>query len=164
VSILFADVSRVLTHELVRHRAGTAFSQTSGRYVRLDEIDLFLPRVVRDRPEAVAVYMRAQKQMEDNARELAAIFEIDKQSFAVKKEMTSAIRRILGNGQSNNIIVTANHRAWRHIIEMRTGEHVEEEISFTMTEVARLLAERYPAIYADIEFSDTSVDFEHSKV
>jgi thymidylate synthase (FAD) len=28
-------VSRVLTHELVRHRAGTAISQESGRYVRL---------------------------------------------------------------------------------------------------------------------------------
>ncbi len=32
------DCSRVLTHELVRHRAGTAFSQTSGRYVRGDSI------------------------------------------------------------------------------------------------------------------------------
>lgn len=33
------DCSRVLTHELVRHRVGSAFSQTSGRYCRLDEID-----------------------------------------------------------------------------------------------------------------------------
>lgn len=30
--------SRVFTHEIVRHRTGTAFSQTSGRYVRTDEL------------------------------------------------------------------------------------------------------------------------------
>lgn len=32
--------SRVATHELVRHRIGTAFSQTSGRYCRLDHIPI----------------------------------------------------------------------------------------------------------------------------
>jgi thymidylate synthase (FAD) len=34
------NVSRVFTHELVRHRVGTAFSQTSGRYVRGDNLDI----------------------------------------------------------------------------------------------------------------------------
>jgi thymidylate synthase (FAD) len=34
------DCSRVFTHELVRHRIGTAFSQTSGRYCRLDRINM----------------------------------------------------------------------------------------------------------------------------
>lgn len=34
------DCSRVYTHEQVRHRPGWAYSQTSGRYCRLDSIDL----------------------------------------------------------------------------------------------------------------------------
>ena len=33
VNFIFADVSRVFTHELVRHRAGTAISQESLRFV-----------------------------------------------------------------------------------------------------------------------------------
>ena len=33
-NFVFHNVSRVFTHELVRHRVGTAFSQTSGRYCR----------------------------------------------------------------------------------------------------------------------------------
>src|SRR3954469_12889793 len=37
LNLVTTDCSRVFTHELVRHRTGTAFSQTSGRYVRLDE-------------------------------------------------------------------------------------------------------------------------------
>lgn len=40
---IFADVSRVFTHELVRHRVGTAFSQESLRYVRLNDLGLWLP-------------------------------------------------------------------------------------------------------------------------
>ncbi len=35
-SFALRNVSRVFTHELVRHRAGSAFSQESLRYVRLD--------------------------------------------------------------------------------------------------------------------------------
>jgi thymidylate synthase (FAD) len=40
INFIVTGCSRVLTHELVRHRVGTAFSQTSGRYCRLDEINL----------------------------------------------------------------------------------------------------------------------------
>lgn len=32
------DCSRVFTHEIVRHRAGTHFSQTSGRYCRIEDL------------------------------------------------------------------------------------------------------------------------------
>ena len=38
LNFVFADVSRVFTHELVRHRAGTATSQESLRFVRLDKL------------------------------------------------------------------------------------------------------------------------------
>lgn len=36
LNFVIADCSRVFTHELVRHRVGTAFSQTSGRYCAID--------------------------------------------------------------------------------------------------------------------------------
>lgn len=35
-NFIITDCSRVFTHELVRHRVGTAFSQTSGRYCAID--------------------------------------------------------------------------------------------------------------------------------
>src|SRR5271165_6017119 len=37
-SFVLRNVSRIFTHELVRHRAGSAFSQESLRYVRLTDI------------------------------------------------------------------------------------------------------------------------------
>lgn len=42
-SIAFLDVSRILTHELVRHRVGTAYSQESQRFVRLDNFSVYIP-------------------------------------------------------------------------------------------------------------------------
>ncbi len=42
----FRQVSRVFTHELVRHRAGSAFSQESLRYVRLTEIGFRVPEAL----------------------------------------------------------------------------------------------------------------------
>lgn len=40
LNFVATNVSRIFTHELCRHRAGWAFSQTSGRYCRLESIDL----------------------------------------------------------------------------------------------------------------------------
>ena len=165
VTFFLTNVSRVVTHELVRHRAGTAFSQTSGRYVRSDEIDMYLPKELAAYPEAVAVFQRANEQMEDNLAELVKATGIETMTdFGLKKRLTSAFRRILGNGQANHIVMTGNHRAWRHIIEMRTSVHAEEEIRVIMGDVAQQLKTKFPTIYGDMECSDGEWTFAHSKV
>lgn len=73
------NVSRVLTHELVRHRAGWAYSQESLRFVRLDELKMWLPDFMQ--PEADPVLWseaaRLLRHMEDFQRFMAAHFGID---------------------------------------------------------------------------------------
>lgn len=168
VTFFLLNVSRVVTHEIVRHRAGAAYSQTSGRYVRSDEIDMYLPADIACNPAAVEVWKRAVGQMEENARELAEVTRISDKPFSLKKRLTSAFRRIIGNGQANHIVVTANHRSWRHMIEMRTDPHAEEEIRVVFADISRQLRERFPAIYADAQVSEVDgievTKFEHSKV
>ncbi len=44
VTFAFTGVSRVFTHELVRHRAGSAFSQESLRFVRLTDLTAYYPK------------------------------------------------------------------------------------------------------------------------
>lgn len=152
-SVTFAilNVSRVFTHELVRHRAGTAFSQVSGRYARADEIDYFLPSDILNSGQA-GLFQRAFEQMEEWVRELEKTTDIaNEKSFSLKKRLTSAFRRIIGNGQSTHIIVTANHRAWRHMIEMRTASGAEEEIRLVFVQIFDMLSSRYPALYGDAE-------------
>lgn len=166
VTFFLTNVSRVVTHELVRHRAGTAFSQTSGRYVRSDAIDMYLPDELAVYPEAVAVFQRANEQMEENIAELVEITGIeDMTDFGLKKRLTSAFRRLIGNGQANHLVMTANHRAWRHIIEMRTSVHAEEEIRVIMSDVAQQLKDKFPTIYGDMSLNNVGEwVFAHSKV
>ena len=166
VTFFLTNVSRVVTHELVRHRAGTAFSQTSGRYVRSNEVDMYIPHELAKFPGASDVIKRAVREMEENVAELVEITGIeDMTDFGMKKRLTSAFRRLIGNGQANHLVMTANHRAWRHIIEMRTSVHAEEEIRVIMSDVAQQLKDKFPTLYGDMSLNNVGEwVFAHSKV
>ena len=163
VTFFLANVSRVVTHELIRHRAGTAFSQTSGRYVRTDRVDAYIPEDVKGK--ALDIWQRAIAQMEENMAALTAETDVAEQSFKVKKRLTSAFRRLIGNGQANHLVMTANHRAWRHIIALRTAEDAEEEIRVVIGDVAAQLKAKFPAIYGDMHENEKGEwTFTHPKV
>jgi thymidylate synthase (FAD) len=168
VTFFLINVSRVVTHEIIRHRAGTAFSQTSGRYVRTDSVDMYVPYDIARDPEAARIWKRAVLQMEENVAELSRVTRVNEKPFGLKKKLTSAFRRLIGNGQANHIVVTANHRAWRHMIEMRTDPSAEEEIRVVFADISRQLRKRFPTIYADAQISEVDgievTKFEHSKV
>lgn len=168
VTFFITDVSRVVTHEIVRHRAGAAYSQTSGRYVRSDELSFYLPRDIANNPEAVGIFEHMIYRMEQAMKDLALFTSVDTKPFSIKKRLTSAFRRLIGNGQANHIVVTANHRAWRHMIEMRTDPHAEEEIRVVFADISRQLRVKFPAIYADavvtVEDEIEVTKFQHSKV
>ncbi len=151
-TFLLAGVSRVLTHELVRHRAGMAYSQESLRYVRLEELDFWLPGAVRERAEAQALFTEVVEYLEGVQRRLAELFGIQRERrFAVKKTLTSMFRRLAPIGLATNILVTGNLRAWRHVIAMRTSPAAEEEIRFVMGQVARILKQEFPNAFQDME-------------
>jgi thymidylate synthase (FAD) len=150
VTLAFVNVSRVFTHELVRHRAGAAYSQVSGRFVRTDEINYFLPSCIKENPAAVRRFQLAYEAMEAWCEHLGELFDINNmKDFTLKKTLTSAFRRLIGNGQANHIIATFNHRALRNIIELRTHESAEEEIRIAFLKVFDLVRARYPAFYLD---------------
>ena len=56
MSFIAHNVSRVVTHELVRHRAGTAFSQESLRYVRLKDLKIWLPPEARENEKVERIF------------------------------------------------------------------------------------------------------------
>ena len=64
-----------------------------------------------------------------------------------KKKITSALRRIAPNGQSNEIGFSVNLRTLRHTIMMRTGRHAEWEIRLVFNQLYLLLKDKYPYIF-----------------
>lgn len=149
LTVLFSDVSRVFTHELVRHRAGCAYSQTSGRYVRSDDIKLWFPSCIDD--TAHDIMSETVLMVEDQIKKLEKHYDIDNMvDFNAKKILTSAFRRIAPNGQANNILMSCNHRAMRHMIELRTSKHAEEEIAICFSSLAVEMKRSFPNLYQDM--------------
>ena len=163
---IFKDVSRVLTHELVRHRAGTAFSQESMRFVRLTDLGLWLPSCIQSNPELVKLFETTFESLEKLQLELARVMDMDGQSsFDKKKELTSAMRRVAPDGLATTIGVSFNMRALRHIIEMRTAKGAEEEIRVVFDMVAQRALKEWPNLFMDFkrnEFGEWVP--EHSKI
>lgn len=144
------NVSRVFTHELVRHRVGTAFSQTSGRYVRTDELNLVIDPILEPIYEDIE---EARLYLENWYKKVQDKLKMDEmKDFSVKKKWTSALRRILPNGLSNEIGFSVNLRSLRHTIQMRTSRHSEWEIRAVFNQIAHIIKNRYPAIMSDAKF------------
>ena len=158
------NCSRVLTHELVRHRAGSAFSQESLRYVRLTDIGFRVPPALEPMRRRV---LSIVEQLEEFQRDAAKELGIEDQGvpFHVKKEVTSALRRLAPIGLSTDIIWTANLRTVRHVIEMRTAPGAEEELRLVFDAIAKLMLTEAPNIFQDFSRKDDgSWVPEHHKV
>lgn len=160
VSFILHNVSRVVTHELVRHRAGTAFSQESLRYVRLDELNFWFPPLLIGTPgsedfdeEAFDKMWEFLEKCEQFQLWLAEHYQIDKKKMHDKKRFTSHFRRFAPIGLATGILFTMNLRAARHIIQMRTSRFAEDEIRLVFNEIAFILMHQYPNIFEDFTYT-----------
>src|SRR5690348_776449 len=154
-SLLLEGVSRSLTHELVRHRAGFAYSQLSQRYV--DESDAAFvvpPAIVGD--EALEGAWRSQ--IESAQKSYIALVEqlMERYGWVAdkvhrRKMAREAARGVLPNSTETKIVVTANARAWRTMLELRSSEGAELEIRRLAVAVLRLFQAEAPAFFSDFE-------------
>ncbi|MBX5468781.1 MAG: FAD-dependent thymidylate synthase [Thermoleophilaceae bacterium] len=144
------NVSRVFTHELVRHRAGSAFSQESLRYVRLTDIGFRVPPVLEPVREQVLSIVEQLEEFQVTAAERLGI-DAEGVPFHVKKEVTSALRRLAPIGLSTDIVWTANVRTLRHVIEMRTAGGAEEELRLVFDMIAATMKAEAPGLFQDFE-------------
>lgn len=151
INFIFADVSRVFTHELVRHRVGVGISQESLRFVRLEDLGQWLPAVIRENEKAVEIFARTFEELERLQLELARLFDLDSpgKPFSEKKIITSAMRRIAPIGLATTIGWSANPRTIRWVLEMRTHPSAEEEIRLVFGKLGEMVTRCYPNLFGD---------------
>lgn len=150
-SFVLANVSRVLTHELIRHRVGVAISQESGRYIRIDEIPFWMPEWAQDDPELNEECHQVLHLLERHQQWMSDHFALDEPGipFHEKKEKTSFMRRFAPNGMANDLTWTANIRTIRHTVELRTAPGAEEEIRLLFGKIAKVMQKEVPLLMAD---------------
>lgn len=173
----FENVSRVLTAELNRHRAGVGTSEQSLRYVRFDSIPFWLPFSIRpndsDTPEikdkkqkTVELITKLLERTEQDYMSLVDLWDFDNmKDFHTKKVITSMLRRIIPLGVATGAVYTMNGRAIRHICTMRCDPAAEEEICYVFSHVAKEMITRSPLLFQDFKQTDDGFWYpEHRKV
>jgi thymidylate synthase (FAD) len=158
VTFIFHNVSRVFTHELVRHRAGAGYSQESLRYVRLDALKVWVPGEARSLgPKVIDFFVQGILALETLQAEFIHLVGLDtEKDFKRKKILTSLARRLAPIGLATSIMATMNLRAWRHVIGQRSDPAAEEEMRLVIGgTVAPRLKIMYPAAFQDMHQSAT---------
>ncbi|HEY0543114.1 MAG TPA: FAD-dependent thymidylate synthase [Actinoallomurus sp.] len=155
-SFVLHNVSRVLTHELARHRPGVAISQESLRFVRLQDIPFWFPEWAQEDPELMKRATALLSQLEEFQGWMAERFGLDDEGvpFAEKKHKTSFMRRFAPEGVATGLVWTANVRTLRHVIEARTAAGAEEEIRLLFGKVAEVMRREAPALFGDYVVED----------
>lgn len=163
-TMLFYGVSRSLTHELVRHRAGMGYSQVSQRYVS-GSVLRFVERPEYQNNKFLHKQFlkridRAKKEYEELAERLLAMQKKGYKSLTasqttdLRKKVQQTARSLLPNETEAPIVVTGNVRAWRHIIYMRASQHAETEIRQALFNAFLILREIAPILFRDFEIID----------
>lgn len=128
----FIECSRVVSHELVRHRLCN-FQQESQRFVKYDDADedaFFIPDgeygpdIEAQAGYALTIYK--------NLREKGVPAQI--------------ARYVLPNAMSTRLIMKANLREWRHIVNLRTAKAAQPEMQDLMWQVYDQLCEVFPNV------------------
>lgn len=158
-SLLLYGISRSVTHEMVRHRAGFGFSQLSQRYVSgrmlrfverpeyQDDEDLhsqFLQRIERAASEYASLTNRLLEMQQAGVSILSAEARTD-----LRKKVQQTARSVLPNETEAPIVITGNARAWRHVIEMRASAHAETEIRELAMRMFLCLRLTDPVLFGD---------------
>lgn len=142
MSFTFAveGVSRVLTHQLVRHRMAS-YSQQSQRYVKLDQFEYIVPPAIATNPEAAKLFQEAMAQDQKTYDALVALLE--KSSFEnltaagmeekrarqqAEKTAIEDARYVFPNACETKIVVTMNGRSLINFFEHRCCERAQWEI------------------------------------
>ncbi len=152
-SLLLEGVSRSLTHELVRHRAGFAYSQLSQRYVDESDAAFVVPPAILDDDSLLTVW---RQQVESALASYIALVEqlMERYSWVEdrvhrRKMAREAARGVLPNSTETKIVVTGNVRAWRTMLELRSSEGAEMEIRRLAIIIVRIMQREAPAFFDD---------------
>jgi thymidylate synthase (FAD) len=174
--LLITGVSRALTHELVRHRAGFGYSQLSQRYVDESDARYVVPPLYQENAELRAKWQQTIEHLRRAYLELAeagARYVQQKHPEMPardrRKWARQAARSVLPNACETKIFVTGNSRSWRHFLELRGSVHADSEIRLLAVEIYRVFKKESPNIFHDIELVDEpdgmpSLRVLHSKV
>lgn len=153
-----ARCSRGYTHQMVRHRAGFAYSQESTHYIKYSKATM------RACVDKYAIRDGGLRRWENGISSILDNYEILCSSIGSKNTQhftTGAARQLLPQAIESKLIFTANIRALRHFIEERCNRNNTLEIRLIAKKIFQIMVKEAPwSMYGIQLFTD--VDNEKS--
>jgi thymidylate synthase (FAD) len=175
-NFVVSGVSRSFTHELIRHRAGWAYSQLSQRFVDESDTDFVEPAIIAADPDLHAVWVDSVRRSHDAYRVLAdglakkiELEHPELKGRAKRKRAREAARSVLPNATETKVFFSANARALRHFVEYRGAVDAEPEIRRVALALLEIMQRESPNIFGDYELltshdGTVSTSTDHKKV
>ena len=138
----YIRASRVLTHELVRHRLAS-YSQRSQRYVKETEPKYIVPPELQKEGEQVGDWGKAAFLFDVAIRQAWSAYGAFL-SFGIKPEIA---RYVLPNACETQIICTWNFREIRHIIKLRTSKRALPEMRAVAGKIRDIMKGEAPQVF-----------------
>ncbi|MGQ9538092.1 MAG: FAD-dependent thymidylate synthase [Candidatus Bathycorpusculaceae bacterium] len=130
------EVSRAMTHQLVRHRIAS-YTQQSQRYVKYDTLKSYVaPPTVTANPEAQKIFVETLERISEAYNKLL--------EMGIPKEDA---RYILPNAAKTNIVVTMNARELRHFFNLRCCTRAQWEIREVAMEMLKQAKKVAPSLF-----------------
>lgn len=115
-TFVVSGVSRVLTHQLVRHRLAS-YTQQSARYVRMNSASYIVPPSIKENRRAYDIYI---KQVDSGGKVYDSLCRL-----GIPQEDA---RYVLSNSIDTNITITMNARELLHFFSLRCCNRAQWEI------------------------------------
>lgn len=146
VGFIIRGVSRSLTHELIRHKAGTAVSELSQRFVDASDLGFVVPPRYIDCPDSIKMFAKAAR----DARDYYLILcKQESSDTLTRKRIRESARSVLPNCVETHIAFSGNLRAWRNILEQRGSIHADLEIRRLAVALLEPLKSYAPNVFQD---------------
>jgi flavin-dependent thymidylate synthase len=130
----FIECSRVVSHELVRHRIAS-YQQESQRFVKYDEED---PEDLFYVPDGLPAQWK-EEMLRQNGSALKNYKQAREQAMAPQ-----LARYVLPNAMRTRLIMKTNVREWRHIIKLRSDKSAQPEMQELMKQIHEQLTDIFP--------------------
>ncbi|MDO9509464.1 MAG: FAD-dependent thymidylate synthase [Thermovirgaceae bacterium] len=129
-------ISRVCTHQLVRHRLAS-YSQQSQRYVEMKDPEAVVPPSISSNPAAREIFDRKIRESHEAYKDMIAA--------GIPREDA---RYILPHGWMTKIVVTMNARELHHFFSMRLCRRAQWEIRCLAREMLAIVRDKAPCLFS----------------
>ncbi len=168
------NVSRVLTHELVRHRL-MSYSMESQRYViyadkkdrkKTKDFNYVIPPSFEGKSISKPEILHYPPEGDENTSVVKQYQSVIKNCYSLYEKILDCgvspedARYVLPNATFTEIIISGNLRAWRELLVKRCNPRAHWEIRKMAVTIKDILIEKCPNVFFDFKKGEIIIDDE----